>query len=147
MFALALRRDPKAAADLANGHRYNAACVAVLAGCGKGKDDPAPDDDVRAGLRRQAMEWLRADLDAWGKIPESDGERGIAMLSTLRHWKEDSDLAGLRDERELVKLAEEERDRCHKLWAEADALVRRAAVGMGQNGLPARQFPGNPFAN
>ena len=54
---------------------------------GKAKDEPAPDTDARAGLRRQAVEWLEADLAGWSKIlaagtPEgrADGPAGAGLL-------------------------------------------------------------------
>ena len=62
LYAEAFKADPKLADDLAAAHRYNAACSAALAGCGQGKDDPAPDEAGRAKLRRQALDWLTADL-------------------------------------------------------------------------------------
>jgi serine/threonine protein kinase/Flp pilus assembly protein TadD len=48
-------------------HRYNAACAAALPGCGQGEDSQALGEPERARLRRQALDWLRADLAAWQK--------------------------------------------------------------------------------
>ena len=42
---------PERAADLEKGQRYDAACSAVLAGCGEAKDRPLPDEPARAALR------------------------------------------------------------------------------------------------
>ena len=71
LWAGALEADPKLADDRQAQHRYNAACAAALAGCGKGKDDPLPDDASKVKLRRQALDWLKAELAAWSKILES----------------------------------------------------------------------------
>ena len=35
---------------------------------GKGKDDPSPDDAARAKLRKQALDWLKAELSAWKRV-------------------------------------------------------------------------------
>src|SRR5262249_10728418 len=71
----AVRFYPEAFADQANmadalkGQlRYNAACAAALAGCGQGKDADQSDDKERGRLRRQALEWLRADLTAYRRL-------------------------------------------------------------------------------
>src|SRR5262249_4783851 len=42
LYAEALAADPKLADDRGAQHRYNAACAAALAGCGRAKDDPPP---------------------------------------------------------------------------------------------------------
>src|SRR5262249_59110865 len=60
----AFAAQPKLADDLDAAHRYNAACAAALAGCGAGQDADQLDDKERAGLRRQALDWPRADLAA-----------------------------------------------------------------------------------
>jgi hypothetical protein len=46
------------------GHRYYAAWAAVLAGCGQGRDASDLDEEGRAGFRRQALGWLRTELEA-----------------------------------------------------------------------------------
>src|SRR5262249_19423345 len=51
------------AEDTEAGNRYDAACAAALAGCGQGKDPNRPDDAERVRLRRQALDWLKADLE------------------------------------------------------------------------------------
>ena len=44
----------------------------------------------------------------------------------MKHWQQDSDLAGLRDEAPLAKLPEAERKACQALWGEVRALLDRA---------------------
>jgi hypothetical protein len=108
-------------------HRYNAACAAALAGSGKGRDDPPPDDAARVKLRARALGWLRDDLAAWGKVVEGDKpQAGPLVVKQLAHWKVDSDLAGIRDESELAKLPEPERAAFRSLWAEVKALLEKA---------------------
>jgi hypothetical protein len=43
-YAEALEAEPRLARDPSNGHHYNAACAATLAGCGQGKDAEPLDD-------------------------------------------------------------------------------------------------------
>jgi hypothetical protein len=115
--------------DLDAGHRYNAACAAALAGCAKGKDDPAPDDASRARLLKQALDWLKADLDAWKRRPGAEAPR---VEQALNHWRADADLAGVRDAEALAKLPEEERAVWKALWAEVDEALAKV-------GGPARE--------
>jgi tetratricopeptide (TPR) repeat protein len=61
-----LRRRPETCRKPAGEtHRYNAACSAVLAAAGKGADAAKLDAKQRAVLRRLALGWLQADLQAW----------------------------------------------------------------------------------
>jgi hypothetical protein len=59
-----------ARADLLGGERYNAACAEALAASGKGEGAAKLTEKERAGLRGQALDWLKADLTAWGKLAE-----------------------------------------------------------------------------
>ncbi|MFO0891165.1 MAG: tetratricopeptide repeat protein [Isosphaeraceae bacterium] len=125
----ALDADPRLAVDRNAGHRYNAACTAALAGCGKSKDDPPPDEAARTSLRDQARQWLAADLAEWSKSLDSGGPQarpGTARV--LAHWKEDPDLAGIRDPEALQKLPEAERKEWQALWSEVDRLLGRATM-------------------
>src|SRR5262249_14944140 len=97
-YAEAFADQPRLAEDPQNGHRYNAACAAALAAAGRGQDAGPLDDRGRARLRRQALDWLRADLALHSKQLKSwwPGASGQARQA-LTHWQKDPDLAGLRD--------------------------------------------------
>jgi serine/threonine-protein kinase len=125
--AAAFDAAPEAANDLRIGARHNAACSAALAGCGQGIDAPA-DEAERDRLRARALAWLRADLDARIKQAGSwfSGVRAEAAQA-LRHWREDPDLAGVRDADALEKLPEDERAEWRRLWADVDAVLQKAA--------------------
>jgi eukaryotic-like serine/threonine-protein kinase len=127
-YGQAFADQPPLAENLRTGHRYNAACAAALAGSGTGKDDPPPDEAGRGKLREQALGWLRADLAAWAKVLDGGNEpaRKRAVIQTLAHWKQDTDLAGIRDEAALAKLPESEREAFRSLWAEVDRLLAKA---------------------
>jgi hypothetical protein len=48
------------------------------------------------------------------------------VIRTLTHWREDPDLAGVRDPGAPEKLPEDERHAWRQLWADVAALLRRA---------------------
>jgi serine/threonine-protein kinase len=97
-YADAFAAEPKHAEDVPKGDRYNAACAAALAGCAPGKDVDKPDAKERARLRRQALDWLRADLAWWAKTLEnSTAQARTSARRRLQHSQSDPDLAGVRD--------------------------------------------------
>ncbi len=65
LWADALANDPKLADDRAAQHRYHAARAALLGAAGKGEDQPPLYNATRAKLRRQALDWLKAELTVW----------------------------------------------------------------------------------
>jgi eukaryotic-like serine/threonine-protein kinase len=127
----AFAEQPALADDMVKQNRYNAACAASLASSGLGQDDPMPDEAARAKLREKALGWLRADLTSWAKAIDGVNEpaRKQAVVQTLAHWKGDADLAGIRDEAELAKLPEAEREAFRSLWANVEALRGKAGGG------------------
>jgi tetratricopeptide (TPR) repeat protein/serine/threonine protein kinase len=126
-YADAFAAEPKLADDLKQYHRYNAACAAALAVCGQGQDAAKLDDQERARLRRQALTWLRADLAQYAAIVDKGPAQARASVQErLAHWQQDSDFAGVRGAA-LAQLPEAERPPWQKLWAEVEALRKRAA--------------------
>jgi hypothetical protein len=123
-FAEAFHDDPKLAEDLKALHRYNAACAAALAARGKGADAGKLDDKERARWRKQALDWLAADLALWSKQAEKATPAARAAIQKqLRHWQTDDDLAGVRDETALARLPAEEQPGWRKLWASVTATL------------------------
>ena len=113
---------------MAAGARYAAACNAALTGCGQGKDAADLDDAERARWRRQALEWLRLDLAWWGKALEGGKAQSRALVrSKMHHWRNDDAFAGVRGKDLLARIPAEERREWERLWAEVDALIRRAS--------------------
>jgi serine/threonine-protein kinase len=123
-YAAAFAEDPKLAEDRKAPHRYNAACVAALAGCGKGADAGKLDDKERARWRKQAHDWLAADLALWTRSAEKPGPAdGEAIRKKLQLWQKDTDLAGVRDPTALARLPAEEQAQWRKLWGEVAAVL------------------------
>jgi serine/threonine-protein kinase len=125
-FADAFAADPGLTESLAAGHRYRAARVAALAGCGRGEDAPGLGEEEGKRWREQARQWLRADLTAWNQALAS-APAANELQQTLMGWRYDPDLAGLRDRIALEKLPAEERKEWLALWKEVEALLSRTA--------------------
>jgi hypothetical protein len=110
-----------------SGHRYSAACCAALAGAGRDKNDASFKEKDRAGWRKQARDWLRADLAHWAShLAQKTPAARARVRYSMNHWQSDLDLAGLRDPKALAKLPEAERKECQQLWADVKALLQRA---------------------
>jgi tetratricopeptide (TPR) repeat protein len=124
-YAAAFAAQPQLGDDLKTQDRYNAACAAALAAAGYGRDAATLGNGERARLRRQALEWLTAELAAWEKLIKDRPPERARVQQTLRHWQVDRDLVGIRDTEALAQLPPAEREACRKLWAEVDALLRR----------------------
>jgi serine/threonine-protein kinase len=116
-----------AKAELLATHRYSAACYAALAGCGLGKDKAPPDAQERARLRRQALDWLRADLGARAeRVAKGTPKERTAAAKRLRDWQADSDLAAVRGPDALTMLPEDERAGWQRLWADVQTVLASA---------------------
>jgi hypothetical protein len=59
---------PKRDDDLNTRPRYNTACPTAQAGCGQGADAGKLDARERARLDQQALDWLRADPNAYRQL-------------------------------------------------------------------------------
>jgi serine/threonine protein kinase/Tfp pilus assembly protein PilF len=128
-FADAFAIQPQLADDLANHYRYNAACSAALAAAGQGDDAAKLDDAERSQLRNQALQWLQADLSQWTRRIDNAALRP-AVIQTIQHWQEDSDLASVREPAALAKLPEAERESWRKLWTAVTELLKKTGRTM-----------------
>ncbi len=123
----AFTATPQLADDLDAGHRYNAACTAALAGCGRGADASKLGQAERERWRKQARQWLAADLAAWTRKVESGpaATRALARRQLL-HWRSDPDLVGLREPGALEAMSSDERKECVALWKVVAVVLGRA---------------------
>jgi tetratricopeptide (TPR) repeat protein len=152
LYAAAFAAQPSLADDLGKGHRYQAACAAALAAAGQGHDASKLSDRDRTALRRQALDWLRADLKrltqtvanhhaasaAQKPPPASPLEKlagqsqrpGAAALllvcDRLQQWQNSLDLHSVRDDKELARLTPEEQKDWRQLWHNVRALHQKA---------------------
>jgi serine/threonine protein kinase/Flp pilus assembly protein TadD len=126
-YAAAFKAQPQLAEDLAKGYRYDAVCAAALAGGGQGEDGAPLDEPRRASWRRQALDWLRADLAAYRRLLEEEPDKARPLVSKrMQHWQKDTDLAGVRGAETLARLPEDERLSWQQLWADVADMQARA---------------------
>jgi hypothetical protein len=117
----AFANSARYADDVNSGHRYNAACAAVMAASNSEPGELT--DNERVAWRAQALEWLTAELDAIrGK---SELPARPQMAQTLAHWLQDPDLAAIRNVDRLKLLPEGERELCEALWRDVTSLLAR----------------------
>jgi eukaryotic-like serine/threonine-protein kinase len=127
LFADAFAADEKLADDLKAGNRHAAAVAAAQAGAGRG-DGAKLDEDERAVHRKQALDWLHADLKAREKqIDGADRRQRAEARQALRAWRREPALAATRDPAALAKVAAAEREAWHKFWGEVEAALDKAA--------------------
>jgi serine/threonine-protein kinase len=113
--------------ELATQCRYPAARCAALAGCGRGEDGARLGEAVQTRWRRQAREWLRADLAMWAETLKGKSTAAhVLVRSVLTHWQTDPDLSGVRDTSLLANLAADERKDWLALWNEVAGVLERA---------------------
>jgi tetratricopeptide (TPR) repeat protein len=138
----AFAAEPKLSGDQPSVLRYNAACAAALASCGQGEDARSLDDKERARLRRQALDWLQADLAAWGRLLEKEpAKAGPAVMQQMQHWKDDADFVGVRGVETLGRLPAAERPDWQKLWQEVEDLRQRAAAAARPDKIEKKATP------
>jgi hypothetical protein len=77
-------------------------------------------------MRRQAVDWLRADLASWTTQAASDkaGDRQLVQ-QTLQHWQEDADLAGIREKEAVAQLPADKQEACQNLWADVAESLQK----------------------
>jgi serine/threonine-protein kinase len=122
-YADAFAADP----TLARHSRYGAAGSAALAAAGRGKDAEGLPDKVIAVLRRQALEWLRADLALLAEYLEAaTPEAAGAVQRALRGWLQDKHLASVRDQEALAQFPAAEREPWQTLWADVAHHLAKA---------------------
>lgn len=126
LYSKALEIDPKLLDQPTNWHRYNLACSAAREGCRADKDGQEANKEAKREHRRLALMSLDADLAIWARPALSATAKDRALVKkTMLHWKSDADLVGIRDEKELAKLPEEEHTAFQKLWSNVDELLEK----------------------
>jgi hypothetical protein len=136
-YAEAFTADPQGLAGPPPTPRYLAACAAALAGCGQGRDAAGLDEQTRVGLRRQARDWLRAELEARRRLLEQEAENaGGTVADDLQQWLGNFHFAGVRGPEALARLPEPERQAWQLLWADVADTLTRAREQLFRNRRP-----------
>ena len=108
-------------------HRYNAACAAALAGCRTGQGRPEARRRRAGQAARPGPRLAEGRAGRLGQAPRirpAPGTTGVAQV--LTHWKQDPDLAGIRDGAALMKLPAPEQKAFAQLWADVASLLKTA---------------------
>jgi tetratricopeptide (TPR) repeat protein len=109
--------------------RYNAACAAALAGCGKGSDAEELEEGERSAFRAQARAWLAAELERWREDFSAGGESARSAKEHVALAESDPDFDSVRDEAALQGLPDAEAQSWRVLWRDIAELI---AVGEGK---------------
>jgi tetratricopeptide (TPR) repeat protein len=125
-YAEALPAHLRLAEDTAASVRYNAACAAARAGCGLRQVAAKLDDAGRARLRRQALDWLRADLAALDKLLREQPAELRDVISRLTGTLGDTSFDGVRGAA-LAMLPEVERRAWQQLWKDYEQMLKRVS--------------------
>jgi tetratricopeptide (TPR) repeat protein len=134
LFTAAFAARPPLADDL--GNRYAAACAAARAAVDQDSANGPLGGTERAGLRRQALAWLRADL-ALGARLLNEG-KGVGW--SLADWQSGPDLASVRDQTKLAKLPDSERQPWQRLWADVAAVRAADPLEQGRKHAARREW-------
>ena len=131
-----MKIDPRLGDDHQSQHRYHAARAAALAAAGEGRDEPPLDDAEKAKLRRQALDWLKAELTvcAGFRIRRTQARLNIALA--LYDWQKAPDSL-VSATPWLWPLPKDEQKAFTRLWADVAELLTKA--GSGFRALPAAQ--------
>ncbi len=91
--------------------RYEAALAALQASAGHGLREARLGEQERMSLRRQALDWLRANLELRTRLLKDGAVVDLRSLSgwSLSAWETDPVLAGVRNQAALMKLPDAER--------------------------------------
>jgi tetratricopeptide (TPR) repeat protein len=138
LYAAAFAARPELADDLGSGHRYDAACAAARAAADLGPAGARLGEPERAGLRRRALDGLRADLALRDNLLR-DGKAPGGELAT---WRTYADLAGVRDQDPLAKLPAAEREEWRRLWADVEASLAADPLEQGRALAARRDWAG-----
>lgn len=119
----ALELDPRPGARQVL--RHQAANTAVRAAAGQGNDDNKITEPEVSRLRKQALDYLTADLTACtGMLTRGSPSEQAQARNVLENEYRDAAFTSMRDPAELAKLPEAERRAWRTYWTEVEATLR-----------------------
>jgi hypothetical protein len=141
LWSRAFAASPELAADLVAMNRFQAARAAALAGAEGDGELTESAAESRAKWRRQALEWLRADLAASMAIVDSGtAPQRAGVARRLSRWQVDPALTSIRDEPALSALPEAERRSLRGLWDGVRAARSANPIPATRRSEPDRNF-------
>ena len=99
--------------------RYAAASAALHASTGETSREEPLREKEQISKRRQALDWLRADLE----LRTQELKEGKPVGWSLTAWQTDPALAYVRERAALMKLPDAEREQWQRLWADVSVLL------------------------
>jgi hypothetical protein len=117
---------PELLENVTVGRRYYVGVLsAARAGCGEGKDDPAPTETERTQFREQARLWFQDEMAKWKRqfaAGPMSAEMHVRDLFEVARTNTVS-LQGFIDPARVAKLPEAEQAAWRAIWAEVDDLL------------------------
>ncbi len=124
----AFREQPQLLKSFPLPHRYNAACAAVQATEGKGKDTASISGKEKSQLRKKALKWLQAELQLL-QTQKSNWLARTTITQKLQHMKQDPDLKTVRGAEAIKQLPSDERQEWERFWSDSERLLRSLSDG------------------
>jgi tetratricopeptide (TPR) repeat protein len=128
IYVKAFADDPRLVDNPYYHYRYRAACAAAMAGCGRAVDGARLSPNDQRKLREQSLTWLQAELADWAQRKKNSDTSYKAFPEDLAHWRNDRDLAGVRDAGALAKLDGQENAQWSSLWAAVNDRIDSAEL-------------------
>jgi serine/threonine-protein kinase len=108
--------------------RFNAACFAAQAACGKGDGAVRLSPEEKVALRADALRWLQAEMTELKRLRDTGLPlKQVEVTSALQEWLTDAALAGVRERGWIDTFPTPERKAWLELWAEVDAVLEKLA--------------------
>lgn len=107
--------------------KWDAARSALRAAAGKGLDPRQPDVAEQTQLRQQALGLLRAELGRYEKAKSGSRLAGrLEVWERLSQWRQEADLANVREPKALALLPASERATWQQFWADVERVMNWA---------------------
>ena len=126
LYLEALERWPALRDDWTFRHAEQAARFAIMSATTRRRGEPAPTEPERADLLRRALDLLRSERAAWAARLGREPGAAPKLVDAMRFWRSDYAFAPVREPDALAKLPEAERKDWQALWADVDALLKKA---------------------
>lgn len=115
LYAEAFERDAKLTDRLDWGYRVEAARAAAMAADGQGEGAPT-EAAAKVALRRKALDWLRAEANAWNIVAKRSPEAEAEARKAFESWLRMPDFASVREPDRLTQLSAEEQTTWTEFW-------------------------------
>jgi hypothetical protein len=124
----AFRLNPQLLNELDQRYRFRAAAVAILALQGKGSDAGNLSAEECYYLSQLARIWLRGELAMMADALRKNGDmERKSVEDRLASWRQDPELASVREDKSLAVFPDEERAEWQRFWSDVESLRKQIA--------------------